>query len=268
MAFPGKQFLQNLVAGRSLLIQLVRRDFRQRFVGSAAGWLWGLIQPMVMLLLWNFVFRVCLRLEPPEGEVTRNYTLFLAAGYLPWLLFQESVMRSSNCIVENANLVTKTVFPSEIVPLAIFLSSLLSHLLALGLVLGLVAWRGGGLSPMSLMLPVYMALLGLLAVGIGWIFSSLQVYLRDTAQIVSVLMTCWFWVTPIFIGEANIPEKFRFLVHWNPLAGVVRAYRERLLSLRPPSIEDLAVLAAWSIGAFFCGGLFFRHLKRGFADVL
>ena len=71
---------------------------------------------MVMLLLWNFVFRVCLRLEPPEGEVTRNYTLFLAAGYLPWLLFQESVLRSSNCIVENANLVTKTVFPSEIVP--------------------------------------------------------------------------------------------------------------------------------------------------------
>lgn len=268
MTFPGKQFLNNLFNSRTLLFQLVRRDFRQRFVGSAAGWLWGLIQPMVMLLLWNFVFRICMGLEPAPGEVTRDYTLYLAAGYLPWLLFQESVMRSSNCIVENSNLVTKTVFPSEIVPLSIFLSSLISHLLALALVLALVVWRSGALSPMSLMLPIYMGLLGMLAVGVGWIFASLQVYLRDTTQIATVIMTCWFWVTPIFIGETQIPQKFRFLVHWNPLAGVVRAYRERLLSLRPPSIEDLVFLAGWSIVVFFCGGLFFRHLKRGFADVL
>ncbi|MDZ4796787.1 MAG: ABC transporter permease [Bryobacteraceae bacterium] len=268
MHVPGTLFLRNLVSSRTLLFQLVRRDFRQRFIGSAAGWLWGLIQPAVMLVLWNFVFRVCLKMTPPEGEVTANYTLFLATGYLPWMLFQESVMRSSNSLVENSNLITKTVFPSEIVPLSIFLSSLINHLLALLLVLVLIVYRGDGLSPMTLMLPVYMLLLGMLAVGIGWIFSSLQVYLRDTTQIVTVIMTCWFWVTPIFIGEQNIPEKFRFLIHWNPLAWVVRAYRERLLSMRPPAVEDLLWLTAWSIVVFVCGGLFFRHLKRGFADVL
>jgi ABC-type polysaccharide/polyol phosphate export permease len=268
MRIPGTLFLRNLIKSRTLLFQLVRRDFRQRFIGSAAGWLWGLIQPLVMLVLWNFVFRVCLKMTPPEGEVTENYTLFLAAGYLPWMLFQESVMRSSNSLVENANLITKTVFPSEIVPLSIFLSSLINHLLALVLVLALIMYRGTGLSPMTLMLPMYMLLLGLLAVGIGWIFSSLQVYLRDTTQIVTVIMTCWFWVTPIFIGEQNIPEKFRFLIHWNPLAWVVRAYRERLLSMRPIAVEDLLYLTVWSVVVFVAGGLFFRHLKRGFADVL
>src|SRR5215208_2579066 len=100
MHLPGTLFLRNLISSRTLLFQLVRRDFRQRFIGSAAGWLWGLIQPAVMLVLWNFVFRVCMRMTPPEGDVTTNYTLFLATGYLPWLLFQETVMRSSNSMVE------------------------------------------------------------------------------------------------------------------------------------------------------------------------
>jgi ABC-type polysaccharide/polyol phosphate export permease len=113
-----------------------------------------------------------------------------------------------------------------------------------------------------------MALLGLFAIGIGWIVSSLQVYLRDTAQLLVVLMTLWFWVTPIMISEQLIPEKFRFLMQINPLVYVVRAYRERLLSFQPPSLSEFAVLSAYSITAFVIGGLFFRHLKRGFADVL
>ncbi|MBC7928658.1 MAG: ABC transporter permease [Bryobacteraceae bacterium] len=268
MAVPGRHFLRNLFSGRTLLIQLVRRDFRQRFIGSAAGWLWGLIQPLVLLASWTFVFQICLRQEAPKDGLTDSYTLYLFTGFLPWLLFQESVTRSVNSLLDNANLITKTVFPSEILPLSVFLSSLMSHLLALGLVLGVVLWRNGSLSPMTLILPVYMLLLGMLAVGIGWVVASLQVYLRDTGQVLTVFMTFWFWITPIFISEEQIPERFRFLAHWNPLAGIVRAYRERLLSWRAPSAEDLLVVSLWSIGVFVCGGLFFRHLKRGFADVL
>jgi lipopolysaccharide transport system permease protein len=81
-------------------------------------------------------------------------------------------------------------------------------------------------------------------------------------------MTLWFWITPIFISEQQVPEEFRFLIRWNPLTYVVRAYRERLLSYRMPSLEELAILVAYSAAAFLIGGLFFRHLKRGFADVL
>jgi lipopolysaccharide transport system permease protein len=113
-----------------------------------------------------------------------------------------------------------------------------------------------------------MLLLGMFAIGIGWIVSSLQVYLRDTAQVLNVVMTLWFWVTPIFISEELIPEKFRFLIRLNPLAYVVKAYRERLLSYRLPDLSELALLTAYAAGAFLIGGLFFRHLKRGFADVL
>jgi lipopolysaccharide transport system permease protein len=265
---PGKHFLTNLVHGRTLLFQLVRRDFQQRFVGSAAGWLWGLIHPLMLLTAWTFVFQWCLKQEPPPGEVTNNYTVFLFCGFLPWLLFQDTVLRSASCLVEHSNLITKTVFPSEIIPVSIFLSSLMSHLLALVMVLLVVGFWVGQVSAMALMLPVYMLLLGLFAIGVGWIVASLQVYLRDTAQILAVLMTFWFWLTPIFISEQQIPDRLQFLVKYNPLAYVVKAYRERLLTYRMPSLEELALLTAYAATVFFLGGLFFRHLKRGFADVL
>ena len=251
-----------------LIYQLVRRDFEQRFVGSAAGWLWGLIHPVVMLLSWVFVFQVCLHTKLPANEVTQNYSLFLFCGFLPWMLFQETVQRSATALLDHANLIKKTVFPAEIVPVSIFLSSLLNHLLALGLVLLVVGVYVGHFSMWMFSLPIYMVLIGLFAVGIGWIVSSLQVYLRDTAQVLSVVMTLWFWITPIFIDEQTFPEPVRFLLRLNPLAFVVRAYRDRLLSYRYPSLTEMAILAGYAVGTFLMGGLFFRHLKRGFADVL
>jgi lipopolysaccharide transport system permease protein len=113
-----------------------------------------------------------------------------------------------------------------------------------------------------------MLVLGLLAVGVAWFVSSLHVYLRDTAQVVIVALTLWFWLTPIFISEAFYPHQVRFLLRFNPMAYLVRAYRERLLSARLPSLEDLAVPSVLALAAFLLGGLTFRHLKRGFADVL
>jgi ABC-type polysaccharide/polyol phosphate export permease len=265
---PGRHFARNLVQRRALLFQLVRRDFQQRFVGSAAGWVWGVVHPLVLLVSYVFIFQICLRVPLPKGSLTQNYALLVFCGFLPWLLFSETVQRSANSLLDHSNLITKTVFPSEIVPVAIFLSSLLNHFMALGLGLLAAAVVMGQLSPMLLFLPVYMLLGGLLAVGIGWIFASLQVYLRDTAQVVMVILTLWFWATPILITEQQIPPRFRPLIDLNPLSYLVRAYQERLLSNAWPSLSELGILAAWSVSAFLAGGLFFRHLKRGFADVL
>ena len=253
---------------RSLLFQLVRRDFEQRFVGSAAGWVWGLIHPLVQLLSWVFVFGICMKVKLPPGEVTPNYPLYLFAGMLPWLLFSETVQRSSSSLLDQASLITKTVFPAEIVPLSIFLSALVSHLMALVLTVGAVGIWENHISVFLVALPVYMVLVGLFAVGIGWIVSSLHVFLRDTAQMVSVVLTLWFWMTPIFITEEQVPPRLRFILTGNPLSYVVRGYRELLLSYKPPSPEDLAIVAVYAVATFVAGGLFFRHMKRGFADVL
>ena len=141
-------------------------------------------------------------------------------------------------------------------------------LIAVGLVIVTVGLWLRTFSPMIVLLPVYMFFVGLLAVGVGWVVSSLHVYLRDTGQALGVIINLWFWITPIMILESKVPQRVRFLVAWNPMSWVVRAYRDRLLSSAWPHWQELAVLSAYSVGIFILGGLFFRHLKRGFADVL
>jgi lipopolysaccharide transport system permease protein len=268
MKLPGRHFVLNLIYRRTLLLQLVRRDFEQRFIGSTAGWLWGLILPLVQLVSYVFVFQICLHQTVPPNQPTTNYPLFLFCGFLPWLLFQDTVMRAASSMVDNAGLITKTVFPAEIVPVSIFLSSLISHLLVVAIVIGILGVVMGQFSLWMLSLPFYMLMIGLFAIGVGWIVASLQVYLRDTAQVLSVILVFWFWVTPIFFTEQQMPARFRFLLRLNPLSFLVRAYRDRLLSSRVPSLHDFAILTAYAITAFVAGGLCFRHLKRGFADVL
>jgi ABC-type polysaccharide/polyol phosphate export permease len=264
---PGRQFCRNLVERRSLLFQLVRRDFEQRFVGSAIGWVWSLINPLVLLVSWYFAFTILLRIPVNPAEVTKSYPLWLFAGMLPWLLFSETVQRSSTSLLEQANLITKTVFPAEVVPVSLFLSSCVSHLMALGLAIAAAAIILGNLSFALLLLPIYIAVLGLFAVGVGWIMAALQVYLRDTSQVLSVVLTFWFWLTPVFIPEERY-EKVPLLLGSNPLAYLVRAYRDILLFNRMPGARDLATVALYAAVVFIVGGLFFRHMKRGFADVL
>jgi ABC-type polysaccharide/polyol phosphate export permease len=258
--------LQNLVERRSLLFQLVRRDFEQRFVGSAMGWIWGLIQPLVLLLSWVFVFQVCLRQKAPAGE--QKYALYIFAGMLPWLLFSETVQRCAPSLLDQASLITKTVFPAEIVPVSVFLSTLISHLLAVALMVAATALWINQISFFLVLLPLYMLTVGLFAVGMGWIVASLHVFLRDTAQVLNVILTFWFWATPIFIEEGKFPTQAKFLLHANPLYYAVRSYRAILLHSTLPRFEDLAFSAGFGIVVFVAGGLFFRYMKRGFADVL
>jgi ABC-type polysaccharide/polyol phosphate export permease len=265
---PGKHFFKNLIERRALLYQLIRRDFERRFVGSAGGWLWTLIHPLVLLASWTFVFHVCLQIAVPEGEGTQNYTLFLFCGYLPWMLFQDTVARSTTSLLEAPNLITKTVFPSEMIPVSVFFSSLISHVLALIAGVAVVAIWGGGIGPGLLWLPLYMFLLALLGVGIGWIAAAFQVYLRDTAQAVLVLLTLWFWATPVFLTENQVPERFRWILRSNPLSAFVKAYRDLILSVDLPNWGELAYAAALCVAVFLAGGLVFRQLKQGFADVL
>jgi lipopolysaccharide transport system permease protein len=268
MQVPGAQFLRNLVERRSLLFQLVRRDFQQRFVGSAAGWIWGVIHPLVQLLTWWFVFERLMKFKFPPNPFTDNYPLYLFAGMLPWLLFSDTVQRSTTSLLDQSNLITKTVFPSEIVPVSVFLSSLVSHGLALALVIAATGVMLNHISIFLILLPIYVFVVGLLAVGVGWVVASLHVFQRDTAQVLAVILQFWFWLTPIFVTEDVYRGKAGLLLAVNPLSHIVRSYRFLLLTHRLPDLSDLGAAAAIGAAIFILGGLFFRHMKRGFADVL
>ena len=268
MHIPGALFLRNLVERRGLLFQLVRRDFQQRFVGSAVGWIWGVIHPLVLLVSWWFVFEHLMRFRLSPNPFTNNYPLYLFAGMLPWLLFSDTVQRSATSLLDQSNLITKTVFPSEIVPVSVFLSSLVSHGLALALVIAATGVMLNHISIFLILLPIYILTVGLLAVGVGWVVASLHVFQRDTAQVLSVILQFWFWLTPIFVTEGLYQGKAHWLVVANPLSHIVRSYRYLLLTHSLPDWGDLGVAAAFGATVFLLGGLFFRYMKRGFADVL
>lgn len=269
---PGARFARNLVERRTLISQLVKRDFQQRYIGSAAGWLWGLVHPLVLLVSYIFIFQVCLQQKPAKDDISTSYPMLLFCGMLPWLLFQDTVQRSAGSLVDQANLITKTVFPAEIVPVSVFLSSLISNLLALVLaVIGAVIVMHR-VNPLIAVLPIFVLLLGMFSVGIGWIAAALHVYLRDTAQVLMVILTLWFWATPILIREDQVRRAGTWalvLMNLNPLTYFVRAWREALLGYRIPLLIQWGwISAAFAIAVFVVGGLFFRYMKRGFADVL
>lgn len=267
MRLPGSLFLHNLVARRELLYQLVRRDFDKRFVGSFGGWTWGIIQPIVLLVSWVFVFQICFRVKP-EGELAQNYPLYLFSAQLPWMLFSDSLSRSSSSFVDNRNFITKTVFPVESIPLSIFLSSCVQHFLGLAVLIAATGiWEHHISAFLPLLIPAVF-LLALFSVGLSWIVASLHVYLRDTAQLVGVALTFWFWFTPIFIEDRMVPEPLRFILYINPMAYFVGIYRQCVLGSEAPSFVSFAVVSVISAVTFILGGFVFRRLRRGFADVL
>ena len=160
------------------------------------------------------------------------------------------------------------MFPAEIVPVSVFLSSLVSHVLAVALMVAAAGVWENQISFFLVLLPAYVFVIGLFAIGVGWIVASLNVFLRDTAQVLSVILTLWFWLTPIFIAEGQFPPWAHFALVANPMYYMVRAYRALLLGSTVPDFQDLAIASAYGVAVFFAGGLFFRHMKHGFADVL
>ena len=264
-------FFSKLIRHKSLIRNMVLRDLRSRYVGSAMGLFWSIIHPLVLLVSYTFVFSVILQQRLGAESGTANFAIHLFCGILPWLVFQETLSRSSTVLVENSNLITKTLFPSEILPVSVLIASLINHLIGLGIFLAVSILYLQKLSWLLLLVPVYLVALSLFALGLSWFVSSVQVFLRDTAQVLTVVLTFWFWLTPIFFDEQllqRLPRSLRFLMQLNPLAAVVTAYRKCLLRFETPSLEALLYLYLFALGSFLAGGLFFRYTKRSFADVL
>jgi len=259
-------FFRKVTVQRHLIWNFVIRDLKARYVGSFMGFCWSVIHPLVLLASYTFVFSIIFQVRPAI-RTTDNFALFAFCGILPWLYFQETVLRSCNAVVEQSNLIKKTLFPTEILPITVALANLVTHLvgfavlLAVLIALNLVGWA-------VMVVPLYLVLLVILAVGIGWLVASLQVFLRDTSQVLSVIMVFWFWFTPVFYQAKDVPAPYRFWIQLNPLTHVVHGYRTALLENRLPEPQSLGLLALFAITAFCLGGLVFRNTKREFVDVL
>ncbi len=248
-----------------LLKELVRRDFRGRYAGSALGLLWSFVQPLWLLGLFTFVFSLVLRLSP-MGERTDNFAVFLFTGLLPWMAVHEGVLRASTAITDNANLVKKLSFPAEILVLTVVLAALLHEAIAAALFIGVMTALGqfapGGLPLLLVAVPLQLAL----TLGLGLLLAPLHVFFRDTAQALGMVFTAWFYFTPIVYPLELVPDRFRVWIELNPLTTLVAIYREALLGGSLSGLPGLGPLLLAAVVVLSAGWWIFGRLKPLFAD--
>jgi ABC-type polysaccharide/polyol phosphate export permease len=259
--------LDGFRARRFLLRELVRRDLQGRYAGSAFGFAWSFVQPLWQLLLFSFVFSLVLQVRP-SGDGTERFWLFLSCGLLPWMAVQEGVLRGTTAIGDNANLVKKLHFPSEVLVITPALAALVHEAIAAGVLvvvlaaMGELSWRG--LPWLLVAIPLQTAL----TCGIGFLLAPAQVFFRDLAQVVGMALQAWFYLTPIVYPLGLVPPGLRPLLMLNPLTGLVGLYRAALIGSAPPTATSLLVLGGSALVLLLLGWRTFRRLEPAFADEL
>lgn len=261
-------FIRLLFRSSYMIRSMVIRDIRRRYVGSLLGIFWSVIQPLTQLLIYYFIFSVVfqMRLGPEYGDT--HYSIWLISGLLPWLLFAEVMNRSPNSVSEQSSLIKKMVFPSEILPIVTLSSSLISHLIGMVVLIVLLTALGGTISVKILLIVPYLIALGLFALGISWILSSLNVFLRDIGQVIGVFVTIWFYLTPVVYSRQFVPGRLQSIYGLNPMLHIIEGYRMALLGKTDMDVTGYSY--ALSVGVIFLviGAFTFRRLKPTFADVL
>jgi lipopolysaccharide transport system permease protein len=253
---------------RDLIRSLARRDLLGRYRGSAGGALWTLLNPLLLMLTYFFVFGIVLRARFGGDPSRFGFVLYFLAGMLPWLAVSEALGRAPNVLVEHRNFVKKLVFPIEILPVAQVLSALVTELFALAIFLVLLAGARGGVPATGLWLPALVVPQILLAVGLGWALAATGAFVRDLGQVIGFLLTLWFFLTPICYPEASLPGWALPALGKNPLFALVRGYRAIFLEARPPEWPALWKLWVLAAAVFVAGHAWFHKLRRGLADVV
>lgn len=243
---------------RFALAAFVRRDLQGRYSRTVLGLGWTVLQPLMLLVLYTFVFSVIMKLRFTAGTGTGNFALYLTSGMFPFLALSEGIQRASTSLSENRSLLHKVRFPAEVLPAVGVITSTIPEVLGLSLLIMVGGFLDVQYSAWLVFLPVLILLRVMLTMGIAWLVSVLRVFLVDIGQFVGLFLTTWMFLTPIFYPADLVPGRFAMALQLNPLYHLVDAYRAVILESRNPleSIPFLIVSAGLSVGiglAFFRG---------------
>lgn len=261
-------FVRLIFLQRDLILSMAKREVKTQYVGSLLGFVWTFIQPMVMIFVFWVVFSVGFRVQPMKDV---PFVVWLTAGMSIWFVFADIVNGSAGVVVANAPLIKKTVFHSQILPIIKIVSCLITHSVFLLVLIGLILLKRMPFSFYYIQFFYYLLYMTILALGLGWAVSALNVFIRDIGQIVGVVMQVGFWATPIFWDINMMPPKVQMILKLNPMFYVVQGYRESFIYFVPFWRGDPCfALYYWAVAltVFVCGALIFKKLKPQFADVL
>jgi ABC-type polysaccharide/polyol phosphate export permease len=256
--------LRQLPRYRGLIQSLVSRELKARYRGSVLGFFWSFANPLLLLLVYTFVFSYVMR--PPDG--IHDYALFLFCGLLPWTWFQTSLVESSGVLISGGNLIKKVMFPAEILPIVTVLSNLVHFLFGLIILVIFLIYFQAPLHPLELLwFPVVVVVQLVLTLGFALILSALTVHFRDIKDILGNVMTLWFFATPIIYSWRNPPPQIRRFLNANPVTHLAVSYQEILYFDGPfGHWRWLLVLGVGSIVLFLFGYFLFDRLRDSFAE--
>lgn len=259
---------RTLFSHRELIRLMTWRNFNARYRGSLGGLYWSLVQPLVMMTIYTVVFSLFLKVKFSTDASPFTFSVYLLCGLLPWNALSESLNHSTTVIRANANFVKRVVFPLEILPVNLALTAAIQQVIGFMLLLPLAWIVTGQLSLNILVVPVILGFQLLFSTGLNWIAASLAVYWPDVSPLTTMLLTIWMFLTPIFYPDDVVPPQATMLFRFNPMARLVRLYRDAFLSGVPIGIQSLLSTGVLCLLVFMTGYFWFTHTRKGFADVV
>ncbi len=247
---------------RELLKSNVKKDIRGKYKGSFLGILWSFINPLLTALVYAIVFPFILKSSEP------NYVTFLIIGILPWTFFTTVISQGTFCVLANAGIIKKVYFPREILPISVATSGLVNFLISCIIIFLFLLFTGIGFSSYILWLPFIILVQYLLSLGIIFITSAINVYIRDAEYIINFIVQMLFYATPI-LYKADTFEKssiISIIIKCNPMATIITSYRDVLFYKTGPEIQPLLIVFAFSLILVIFGYQIFKKLEKGFAE--
>ncbi|MCR5110876.1 MAG: ABC transporter permease [Ruminococcus sp.] len=255
--------IKELYAYRQMIFSLVRKDLRGRYKGSALGFLWTFINPLLQLVVYTVVFSFILKTN------IERYYLYLFVALIPWIFFSSSITVGAASVVAQKDLIKKIYFPRMVIPISYVTSCFVNMLLCFIVIFAVILVSGAGFNFAALLtLPVIMVVEYILALGMALLTSAVTVYFRDLEHILGIVSMVWMYMTPIMYDRSIVPERLLPIFNLNPMTHIISCYRDVLYRKEMPDL--LSLISAAALGIFFLilGGIVFNRLQRRFAEEL
>jgi lipopolysaccharide transport system permease protein len=248
---------------RELLYFLTVRDVKVRYRQTVLGGLWAILQPFMTMVVFTIFFGSLAKI--PSDSLP--YPIFVYTALLPWQFFSNGITNAGNSIITSQQLITKVYFPRMIIPAASLGCGLLDFVVAFGLLILLMIYYGIYPGVGILLLPFLMIGVAAATLGIGLFLSALNVTYRDFRYVIPFLVQLWLFATPVIYPVTILPERWRWLMNLNPMAGLITSFRSSLLNM-PVPWQDLMVSSLASLVLLVMGMLYYRRMESRFADII
>ena len=254
------QIFKEISQYKEFLKSNVKKDIRGKYKGSFLGVLWSFVNPLLSVIIYAIVFHYIMRFN------IDHYVIYLIAGVIPWTFFTTAVQTGMNSVLFNADIIKKVYFPRIILPISSVTSALVNFLISCIIIIIFVIFSGVGLSIYLIFLPVIAIIQYLFTLGIVFVLSGIEIYVRDIEHIINFIIGMFFYLTPILYTIDLVPEQFHFIIDINPMAHIINAYHNIFYYKTMPDMTDLTWMLALSGVILWLGYKAFDKLQRGFAE--